>query len=159
MSAPWTCSCDAVNEGGAAFCEACGKQRAGGVPKAERTGGGMAWSPPTPPVTEPEWARGPKPPMSRDVQAELAALRATFVTRTQAQAAALLTPDKVARYLEAVKLAGYKTDVLEQLGPLPTDDPPRPDPDRPARPKRLDLSTEWPVTEAEWARAKKAATR
>lgn len=70
----WTCSCDAVNPAAAAFCEACGKQRAGGGPR-DSTGSGYAWNPPTPPVRE---LTGPRWVITDEQLAELAALRASW---------------------------------------------------------------------------------
>lgn len=112
----WQCSCDTVNEPGAAFCEMCGKQRAGGLPRNERVGWGEhpqkdqaprskygltpAWSPPTPHIatmahpTGNEATRWVIPP---DIQAQLDAIKARCVKTPSGRA---VDPEMERRFLE-----------------------------------------------------------
>ena len=70
----WTCACDTQNLDRARYCEYCGAEHTPAKPDpGERTGSGMAWSPPTPKFQETRTARWTWTPA---MQAECDALKA-----------------------------------------------------------------------------------
>jgi hypothetical protein len=107
----WRCTCDARNDVAARYCEACGKERPVGTPvTAERTGSGMAWSPPTPTYVREAWRDTPRTSdLPADLAGELSALKAKLGSGVGS--GAVLDPAHVARYLAkcAAKKKGETT--------------------------------------------------